>query len=150
MARSSAESKKINDYDQPAVIMSSSGMCTGGRIKHHLRQNISRPESTILFVGYQAAHTLGRQILNRPKHVRIHGKDQPVRAEVAQIYGFSGHADRTALLDWVDHFEETPQRVFLTHGDEEAANSLAEAIRGRRNWKVDTPAYGDTVDLAGS
>jgi metallo-beta-lactamase family protein len=148
MARDSAESKKINDYDQPAIIMATSGMCTGGRIKHHLRKNIGRAESTILFVGYQAAHTLGRQILNRPAHVRIHGRDYAVRAEVAQLLGFSGHADRTALLDWVDHFQDDPERVFLTHGDQEAAESLAAAIRQRRNWKVHIPQYGETVELA--
>ena len=112
-----------------------------------MRQNIGRPESTILFVGYQAAHTLGRQILDGNPHVRIHGRDYKVRAEIAQIFGFSGHADRTALLDWVDHFREGPTQLFLTHGDVEAAESLAAAIRQRRNWNVAVPQYLEVVDL---
>src|SRR5207253_6471683 len=95
LTRTVEESKAINRLREPAVIMATSGMCTSGRIKHHLRHNISRPESTILFVGFQGQGTLGRQILDRPREVRIHGQQWPVRAKIAQLYGLSAHAGRS-------------------------------------------------------
>ena len=147
ISRSTAQSKAINAGTEPSIVMSTSGMCTAGRIKHHLRQNISRTESTILFVGYQGRGTLGRQILDGRPEVRIHGKNCPVKANIAQIYGFSGHADRKALLRWVKHFEKAPRRLFLTHGDEDAALSLANHIRTDLQWRVLVPDYESTVDL---
>ena len=104
MTRATSESKQINDIQGPCIIMATSGMCTAGHIKHHLRQNINLPESTILFVGFQAHGTLGRRILDRDEEVRIHGRNYPVRAHVSQIYGLSGHADKTDLLHWLNHF----------------------------------------------
>ena len=101
--------------------MAGSGMCTGGRIKHHLAHNISRPESTILFVGYQARETLGRQILEGAPEVRIHGQTFPVRARVTKINGFSAHADRKGLVRWLDGFKTPPRRLFVTHGDADVA-----------------------------
>ncbi len=146
MARSIAESQEINRYNKPAIIMATSGMCTNGRIKHHLRHNIERPESTILFVGYQAHGTLGRQILEKPAEVRIHGRLYRVRAEIAQLYGFSGHADRSGLLRWVRAFERPPRRLFLTHGEEQAALNLANTIREELRWSVEVPEYGHVFE----
>jgi len=147
ISRTTEQSKAINAKDDPSIIMSTSGMCTAGRIKHHLRQNISCPESTILFVGYQAHGTLGRRILDGHPEVRIHGQNYEVKANIAQIFGFSGHADRAALLHWLSHFEQPPKRLFLTHGDEEAATSLAAEIRQTHQWPVLVPDYESTVDF---
>jgi metallo-beta-lactamase family protein len=127
--------------------MSTSGMCTAGRIKHHLKHHISRPEDLILFVGYQASGTLGRHILNGAKEVRIHGRHHPVRAQVAQVHGFSGHADRGQLMDWLSHFQTAPKRIFLTHGDGESAESLANDIRQKHGWNVHIPVYKEIVKL---
>lgn len=147
MVRTAEESKKINQVHEPCIIMSTSGMCTSGRIKHHLRHNIDRQESTILFVGYQAHGTLGRQILEGRQRVRIHGRDYPVRAQVEQIYGFSGHADRHGLLRWIGHLTTPPRQVFLTHGEEDAARSLAAEIGRQFNFPVTIPQYHETADL---
>lgn len=145
--RKTEDSKRINGVSGPAIIMSTSGMCTAGRIKHHLRANIRDPNSTVLFVGYQGRGTLGRAIVEGKPEVRIHGRQYQVKARVAQIYGFSGHADRGALLKWVDGFKKPPRHVYLTHGDEESARQLAEAIRAR-GWDVSVPAYLDVVALS--
>lgn len=146
MARSADQSRAINEVDGPCVIMSTSGMCTAGRIKHHLKRHISDPRSTILFVGYQAYGTLGRQIVDGKKTVRIHGKSREVRASVRQIYGFSGHADREGLLTWSQHFG-SPRQIFLTHGDEEAAEALAADLREHRDWNVTIPHYQSVHDI---
>jgi len=145
--RSVDESKAINDHPGSAIIMSTSGMCTAGRIKFHLRRNIQRPESTILFVGYQAHGTLGRQILDGNPEVRIHGRHHQVKARVEQIHGFSGHADRSALIRWLGYFQSPPERLFLTHGDEDQALSLAERVRGELGWEVGVPEYRQVVEL---
>lgn len=147
MVRSASESKRINQFKHPCIIMSTSGMCTAGRIKHHLRRNIRDRNSTVLFVGYQAHGTLGRQILEGRAEVRIHGGMLPVHAEVAQIFGFSGHADRKALLRWLTHLQEPPRYVFLTHGDQEAADSLASRIRRDLRWPVVVPEYKQVIAL---
>jgi metallo-beta-lactamase family protein len=147
LTRTTVESKSINSIRGSTIIMAGSGMCTGGRIKHHLVHNISRPESTILFVGYQALGTLGRHILDGKSEVRIHGKNHPVRAKVAQIQGFSAHAGRRDLFRWLDAFRSPPARLFLTHGEKESAHSLAELIRKKKRWKVTTPRYLDEWEL---
>lgn len=147
LCRSVKESKAINEYRKPSIIMASAGMCTAGRIKHHLRQNLGNPASTILFVGYQAQGTLGRQILEKAPFVRIHGADHKVRAQVRQIYGFSGHADRSGLLRWIGNLKRAPRRIFLTHGEETAARKLAQEIRSRWNWTVEIPNYNDVAEL---
>lgn len=148
MTRSTADSIAINDVKGPAIIMSASGMCTAGRIKHHLRQNIEDPRNTILFVGYQAVGTLGRQIADGKPQVRIHGKQHRVLAQVDRIYGFSAHGDRTDLLNWVGHLDAPPKRVFLTHGDEDAALALAASIREQLEFNVSVPQYESMYDLA--
>lgn len=144
--RTTAESKAINAVRQSSIIMAGSGMCTGGRIKHHLVQNITRPESTILFVGYQARGTLGRLILDGAHEVRILGQTYPVQAQVAQINGFSAHAGQKDLLRWVDAFRTPPERLFLVHGEKEVATSLARKVRNKK-WEVALPDYQEEWDL---
>lgn len=139
--RTAAESKAINHIKGSSIILAGSGMCTGGRIKHHLAHNIDRPESTLLFVGYQARGTLGRILLERPKKVRILGRTYPVRARIEKINGFSAHADKNELLTWLGGFSKPPQKVFIVHGEEEAARSLAAAVREKINGEVNVPAY---------
>ena len=147
IVRTPDESKAINDARGPAVIMAGSGMITGGRIKHHVALNIGRPESTILFVGYQASETLGRQILEGAPEVRILGRTIPVRARVAKINGFSAHADRKALDRWLNGFQAPPRRLFVTHGDADVAARTAERIRQERHWTVEVPVYREIWDL---
>jgi len=147
IVRNVEESKALNDLRGPAIIMSTSGMCNAGRIKHHLSHHISDPACTVLFVGYQAQGTLGRQILDGNPQVRIHGRNQPVRARVAEIQGFSGHADRATLLRWLGHFEKPPQRLFLTHGEAAESLALAERVRGTMHWNVTVPEYRQVVEL---
>ncbi|MBT8486866.1 MAG: MBL fold metallo-hydrolase [Phycisphaerales bacterium] len=146
MSRTVKESRAINADDRPKLILSTSGMCNAGRIKHHLRRNIGRAKSTILFVGYQAHGTLGRIILEGANEVRIHGKWYPVRAERAQIYGFSAHGDQGDLMRWIGHFDPRPRQVFLTHGELSAAQTLARRI-GTLGVAVTIPGYREVVTL---
>lgn len=141
LIRNREESKAINSFKGTCIILAGSGMCTGGRIKHHLVQNISRPESTILFVGYQAEGTLGRQIVEGNPQVRIHGQYHPVRARVEQIHGFSAHADRNGLLRWLGHLQRAPQRIFLIHGEKESASDLASYLEREKGWSARVPEY---------
>jgi len=145
--RSARESRSINTIRGSSIIMAGSGMCTGGRVKHHLRHNIERPESTIVFVGYQAEDTLGRLIVDGEKEVRIHGRMHTVRAKVEQVLGLSAHGDRGDLLHWLDGFRKQPARLFLTHGEEKPAMALKGAVEDRLGWNVDVPEYEETVDL---
>lgn len=145
-ARTTDDSKAINDVAGPAVIMATSGMCTAGRIKHHLRRHLGDPNSTILFVGYQGEGTLGREILDRKPEVRIHGRNYPVKANVARIYGFSGHADRDGLLRWRSGFKQPPRRTFVTHGEEQTALNFAKTL-SESGWDVHVPQYQESVTL---
>lgn len=147
MVRTADASKAINTVSGPAIIMSSSGMCTGGRIKHHLRNNIERLDATILFVGHQGHGTLGRQIVDGARQVRIHGRNFRVEARIAQIYGFSGHADRAQLLKWIGSFKAPPRCVFLTHGEEEVALEFARTLETEHRWRVRVPQYNEAADL---
>ena len=141
------ESKAVNRIKGSCVILAGSGMCTAGRIKHHLTQNIERSESTVLFVGYQAPYTLGRQILEGAPEVRINGKPYKVRSRIAQIQGFSGHAGRDDLLRWLSAFQSRPKRLFLTHGEEETSLALARSLEQGKHWAVTVPEYKEVVDL---
>lgn len=147
LVRTSDESKAINHIKGNVIIIAGSGMCTGGRIKHHLVSNISRPESTVLFVGYQAEGTLGRQIVDGAKEVRILGQCYPVRAKVVRIDGFSAHADRNGLLRWILALRKPPRRIFVTHGEEQASTSFAALVHEKSGWPVSVPAYLDQVLL---
>jgi len=142
-----AESKAINHIKGTIVIMAGSGMCTGGRIKHHLVSNISRASSTILFVGYQAQGTLGRLLVDGIKKVRILGKQYNVRAKIVMVDGFSAHADKNDMLAWLGEFQKTPRRLFVTHGEPEAADEFATSVREKFGWNVSIPAYLDAVKL---
>jgi metallo-beta-lactamase family protein len=139
--RTAAESKAINQIKGTSIIMAGSGMCNGGRIKYHLVSNIARRESTILFVGYQAVGTLGREILDRHDRVRILGSYYPVRARIEKLDGFSAHADRNELLRWITAFRKSPERIFVIHGEERSANEFAATLRSNVKSDVVIPAY---------
>ena len=142
------ESKTINYIRGTVIIIAGSGMCTGGRIKHHLAYNISRPESTILFVGYQAEGTLGRQIVDGSREVRILGERHRVRAKIVQMGGFSAHADRDDLMRWLSGFEKPPSRLFVTHGEPESAQSFADLVAKTKKWPTSVPQFQDQVVLS--
>ena len=141
------ESKAINQISGSIMIIAGSGMCNGGRIKHHLVSNISRSESTILFVGYQAVGTLGRQIVDGATTVRILGKKYKVKAKIVQMNGFSAHADKNELLHWLSAIKNQPRGVFVVHGEEEVSSSFANLIKEKLGWKVSVPQYKDEVVL---
>lgn len=141
------ESKALNHIKGTIMIVAGAGMCNGGRIKHHLTANISRPESTIVFTGYQAVGTLGRLILDGVSPVRIFGQQYRVKARIIQIQGFSAHADQNELLRWLSGLEKPPRHVFVTHGEAESAASFAAIVRQRMGWQVSTPEYGQEVTL---
>ena len=145
--RTAQESKAINFVPPPAIIMASSGMCNAGRIKHHLKNNIEKPEATILFVGHQSDGTLGRQIVDGQKRVRIHGQFFNVKAKIDQLYGFSGHADHDGLMRWIGAFQRPPRQVFLTHGEEDVALKLAAEIHEKLGYQTYVPHYQETVEL---
>jgi len=141
------ESMRINSIAAGAVIISASGMCEGGRIKHHLKHNLARPECAIVFAGFQAAGTLGRHIVDGAETVRLFGEDYPVRARVFTIGGLSAHADRSALLGWLRHFRRPPAQTWVVHGESLPANSLCEAINQKPGWRARVPAAGENVEL---
>jgi metallo-beta-lactamase family protein len=147
--REVAHSKALNSLKQPAVIISASGMCESGRILHHLKNNITDERNTILFVGYQAENTLGRKILEGQPVVPIFGDDYPVKAKVVKINGYSAHADRTGLLDWLKAAQQQSnlQKLFLVHGEVESAMALAEAAREQGVPEVYVPERGQAFDL---
>ena len=144
---STAHSKALNYLGGTGMIIAGSGMCTGGRIKHHLVNNIDRPESTVLFVGYQAVGTLGRAIVDGAEEVRIFGEKRQIKARIEQIHGFSAHADQNELLRWLSAIENTPRKVFVVHGEEDSAHDFAEFIKEKQGWDVAIPGYRDEVTL---
>ncbi len=139
LTRDVEESKELNRLDGPAVIISASGMCTAGRIKHHLKYNIGDPANTILFVGYQAGGSLGRIIQSGVNPVRIFGEMLTVGAEIVSIEGFSAHADREELLQWFENLEGQPRKTFVVHGEEEASLAFAETLREKYAVDVEVP-----------
>jgi metallo-beta-lactamase family protein len=147
MVETVEESKALNNIKGTIMIIAGAGMCNGGRIKHHLVQNISRPECTIMFVGYQAVGTLGRQILDGAKNVRIHGQQYPVRARITQVQGFSAHADRDDLIRWLSNLSVNPKRIFITHGEIESAEGFSKYLREKSGYNTMVPDYGTVVSL---
>ncbi len=141
------QSKAINEPKSQAIIISSSGMATGGRVLHHLRKRLPHRENTVLFIGYQAAGTRGRAILDGASSVKIHGREIPVHAQIESITGFSGHADYNEILAWLMGFNKPPEKTFLVHGEPEASTSLAEKISTRFGWEVTIPAFGESFEL---
>ncbi len=148
LAITSDESKMINFDDTPKVILSASGMCEAGRIRHHLKHNLWREECTVLFVGYQAIGTLGRALIDGTKEVKLFGEPIEVRARIDKIVGLSGHADKEGLLDWVKGFEKKPQKVFVVHGEDSVCEAFAECLRSEHDISAYAPFSGTLYDLA--
>jgi len=141
------DSKRINSIRSGAVIISASGMCDGGRIKHHLKYNISRPECAIVFVGFQAAGSLGRRIVDGAKRVNLYREPHAVRAKIFTIGGLSAHADRDALLGWLGNFRAAPRQCWVVHGEPLAAHALRDAIEQRYGWRAGVPVARQTVEI---
>ena len=141
------ESKRLNEVPGPCMIIAGSGMCNAGRIKHHLRHNLWKPETSVLIVGYQAEGTLGRKLVDGTKSVNIFGERIAVRAKIHKLGGFSAHAGQSDLLQWFNALAPCRPRVILTHGEEKARIPLAELIRHRYGLHPILPQYGDSVEL---
>ncbi len=141
------ESKMLNEMTTPAIIISASGMCDVGRIKHHLKHNLWNPNSTILFVGYQAPGTLGHRIVNGEKNVKIFGEDIAVNARIEYIEGYSGHADQEWLMNFVYSFIDKPKHIFLVHGEEEGQLELKEKIEQETGIPTTIPEFGEAYEL---
>lgn len=141
------DSKRLNAIAAGAVIIAGSGMCDGGRIKHHLAYNLHRAECAVLFSGFQARGTLGRRIVDRATSVRIHGREVAVRASVHTLGGLSAHADRDALLNWARNFTNRPERVFVIHGEAETAAQFATTLARELRWPATAPQRMDCVEL---
>lgn len=143
----SDESKAINFCDKPKVIISASGMCEAGRIRHHLKHNLWRPECTILFVGYQSIGTLGRHLIEGAEEVKLFGEPIQVRAKITQLAGLSGHADKEGLIEWINAFEEKPKKVFIVHGEDSVCMSFAECLKIEHGQRAYAPYSGTEFDL---
>lgn len=145
--RSAEKSKRLNAHKGPGIIISASGMATGGRILHHLKHRLPKPENTVLFVGYQSVGTRGRRMLDGEKEIKIHGEMVPVRAKLSQVSGFSAHADWKEMLRWMDGFRSPPRQTLLVHGEPSALIALKERL-DERKWPAYVPAYLEKVELA--
>lgn len=143
----SDESKLINDDNSPKVILSASGMCEAGRIRHHLKHNLWKSNSTILFVGYQSEGTIGRKLLDGATSVKLFGEEISVNAGIETLSGISGHADKDMLINWLYNLDTPPKRVFVNHGNDTVCDSFAEAIQNRLGFKATAPYSGDSYDL---
>jgi metallo-beta-lactamase family protein len=141
------QSMKINSVQKNAIIISASGMVTGGRILHHLKERLSEPQHTVLFIGYQAQGTRGRTILEGKESVKMFGQQVPIKARIERIEGFSGHADYQELLAWMMGFNRKPERTFLVHGEPEASEAMADHIRKHFKLDVTVPVEDDQVLL---
>jgi metallo-beta-lactamase family protein len=141
------QSKAINHIRGTIMVIAGSGMCTGGRIKHHLVNNIGRPESTIMFVGYQAVGTLGRRIVEGEDEVRILGQNHLVKAKVTQIHGFSAHADKEELLGWLTSLKNHPRRIYVVHGEVESAKAFGAYVHEKTGWEVVVPEFKEETIL---
>lgn len=145
--REVADSKSLNTLDGPALIIAASGMAESGRILHHLANGLTDHRNLVLFVGYQAEHTLGRRIQDGARTVKVHGRDVDVRCEVETISGYSAHADRNELKAWIHKLGEPPRRAFVVHGEPEAANAMAKILKEEGVRRVDIPKQGESFDL---
>ena len=145
--RTADESKELNEDNTPSIIISASGMCEVGRIKHHLKHNLWNPNSTILFVGYQAPGTLGYNIVNGAKKVKIFGEDIAVNARIEYIEGYSGHADQELLMNYIYSFIKKPKHIFIVHGEPESQEVLADKIENETKIGVTIPEFGETYEI---
>lgn len=143
----SESSKALNEIRKPCIIISASGMATGGRILHHLFHRLRRENDTVLFAGFQAAGSRGRRILEGEKSVRIFGEDVPVNCHVREIQGLSAHADQSELMRWLDNFKKSPKMTFITHGEIESATTFSKLIESKLGWKTAIPEYLESVEL---
>ncbi|MDA8241627.1 MAG: MBL fold metallo-hydrolase [Nitrospiraceae bacterium] len=144
--RSTEDSMALNKIKKEAIIIASSGMCEGGRIRHHLKHNLWRRECSIVFVGYQAEGTLGREIVDGAKAVEVLGENVAVRADIHTLGGFSAHADQSELIDWISRFRNSPE-IFIVHGEEKAAFDFQAVIKERFGYKTHVPARGDEFKI---
>ncbi len=146
--RSQQTSKLLNELKEPAIIISASGMASGGRVLHHLYHRLPNAFDTVLFVGFQAVGTRGRRLLDGEPSVRIFGQDVPVKARIERIYSLSAHADRSELFEWLGNFEDSPKFTFIVHGEPESAMAFGEAIQEKLDWyHVKVPDYMDSETL---
>ena len=148
LAESVEASRAINFETKPKVIISASGMCDAGRIKHHLKHNLWRPESTILFVGYQSEGTLGRRIADGAKEVKLFNEDIAINAEITVLPGISGHADREGLIAWAGGFKGKPKKCFVVHGEDTVTDIFADELKKQLGWDAAAPYSGAVYDLA--
>ena len=145
--RTVEESKSLNHLAMPSVILSASGMATGGRVLHHLKQTLGDPHSTVLFAGFQAPGTRGDALVHGASVVKIHGKEYSVRCKVQNIDSLSAHADYQEILHWLSTLQEAPRRVFLTHGEPDSAKALQQRLVDSRGWEVHVPKFEEAVTL---
>lgn len=144
---SAEESKQLTASDTSAIVISSSGMATGGRVLHHLKKTLPDPRNTVLFVGYQAVGTRGRRLVNGEGAVRIHGRDIPVNCRIELIESMSAHADSNEILRWLGGFTQPPRLTFIVHGEPAAMDALSATILDKLGWTTKMPAHGETVEL---
>lgn len=144
---SPGESRALNSVKGPSLIMAGSGMCTGGRIMHHLRHNLPIPETAVLIVGFQSPGTLGRKLVDGAESVRIFGEEVPVRASIHTMGGFSAHADQTGLLDWFSRIAPARPRTIITHGEDRARTALSDLISSRYGVTTECPALDDVIEI---
>lgn len=145
--RTVEESIALANQNYPAVIVSASGMASGGRVLHHLKHLLPNHRNTILFAGYQAAGTRGEKLINGTTSIRIHGEDIPVKARICHFDTFSAHADNEQMIDWLKSIKTPPKQVFVTHGEPNAADAMAEKIQQKLGWQAMVPDLGDSFDL---
>ncbi len=141
------ESRAINEDPEPKVIISAAGMCDAGRIRHHLKHNLWRPESTILFVGYQSVGTTGRAIVDGAEQVKLFGETIDVAAEITKLVGLSGHADKNGLIEWVEAFKRRPKKVFVVHGEDSVCSSFARCLSEEHGFDAYAPYSGTEFDI---
>jgi metallo-beta-lactamase family protein len=141
------ESVALNRVKAGAIIVAASGMCDAGRIQHHLRHHLGRPECAIVIIGFQAEGTLGRRLVDGVKRVRLFGEDVPVRARIHTIGGLSAHADRDALLHWLRGFRRPPAQCFVVHGEAETARGFASTIHEQLGWTAQAPSAGQQAEI---
>ena len=146
-SQTSAESQAINANPKPKIIISASGMCDAGRIRHHLKHNLWGKKNSIVFVGYQAEGTLGRRLLDGAKTVSLFGEEIGVSAEIYNLEGFSGHADRDSLFAWLSGFEKQPKKIFLVHGETDSKEDFADYVKQNRGWDCEVVRGYDEYDL---
>ncbi|MCQ1529875.1 MBL fold metallo-hydrolase RNA specificity domain-containing protein [Lutispora saccharofermentans] len=148
--KTAEESKAINFHEGSSIIVSASGMCDAGRIKHHLKHNLWRGNSSVVFVGYQAKGTLGRKILEGQKKVKIFGEDIYVNCKIYNLNGLSGHADKNGLIDWFSSFTKKPAKIFLTHGEEDSLKEFSQILQDKFDSKAEIVHMGETIEIESS